>query len=193
MNKRQVILVGALTIIAFIVGLILFHHNVLGVTKLDILAEKPESEPIIRVMMKIPVKYTCDGEDISPPILWDVETLPDETKSLALVMFDPDAPHGTFIHWIMYNINPEVGGLPEDIPKQPIVEGLGLQGVNDFGMMGYGGPCPPPGPPHRYFIRILALNQELDVRPGLNIEEFKKAIENRVVGYGDIIGVYTRE
>lgn len=158
----------------------------------DILAERPEISPTIRVMIWIPEKYTCDGEDVSPPVLWDIKTLPNGTKSLALVMFDPDAPHRTFTHWIVYNVNPMLGGLPENIPKQPVIEGIGVQGVNDFGQIGYGGPCPPPGPPHRYFIRILALDQMLELRPGLSIEEFRVIVRDHIIGYGDIVGIYGR-
>ncbi len=189
--SRRLSIVGIVIItVVSITGVLLY--SMMETRKFDVLTEKPELEPVIRVMMKIPVRYTCDGEDVSPPILWDVETLPKGTKSLALVMFDPDAPHRTFIHWIMYNINPELGSLSENIPKQPIVEGMGMQGINDFGEIGYGGPCPPPGLPHRYFIRILALDQELDLPPGLNIEEFEKVIRGHIIGYGDIIVVYKR-
>ena len=111
----------------------------------------------------IPSKYTCDGEDISLPLSWN--GVPAETQSLALVSDDPDAPVGTWVHWVIYNIPAKAPALPQGTPKEPRIADGTLQGINDFGRVGYGGPCPPPGLPHRYFFRIYALDAQLALPP----------------------------
>src|ERR1017187_5501305 len=98
----------------------------------------------------IPKKYTCDGADVSPALNWN--DAPAGTQSFALIADDPDAPAGTWVHWVIYDLPASARGLPEGVPKQEIVQGGGYQGRNDFGRIGYGGPCPPPGSPHRYLI-----------------------------------------
>ncbi|MEA1964722.1 MAG: YbhB/YbcL family Raf kinase inhibitor-like protein, partial [Candidatus Aerophobetes bacterium] len=105
----------------------------------------------------IPKKFTADGENISPPLSWG--SPPEETRSLALILEDPDAPVGVFTHWIIYDISPDVTEFPANIPKEKKVESLGeaKQGRNDFGNIGYGGPSPPPGPAHRYIFKLYAL------------------------------------
>ncbi len=141
---------------------------------------------------RIPAKYTCDGEDVSPPLRW--EEVPEGTKSLVLIVYDPDAPTGTFIHWVLYNIPATVNELPEGVPKdEPVVEGIGVQGMNDFGYIGYGGPCPPPGHgAHRYFFALHALDVELRVRPGARADEVLKAMKDHVIGYAVLMGTYER-
>jgi len=138
----------------------------------------------------IPKKYTCDGDNISPPISWS--NIPSDAKSLVLLVVDPDAPFKPFIHWILYNIPVDVRELPENIPKEPIVENYGYQGVNDFGDIGYGGPCPPPGSTHRYIFRVYALNVVLDVKPGASIDEIKRHMDGHIIAYGELIGLYGR-
>ena len=137
----------------------------------------------------IPRKYTCDGEDISPPLSWS--GAPPETKSYVLIVYDPDAPKGTFYHWLLYNIPAEISSLPEGVPKNPET-GYGLQGVNDFGTLGYGGPCPPTGSTHRYVFVLLALDTELDLSSGATINELLKAVEGHVIAYAKLTGIYGR-
>jgi hypothetical protein len=139
----------------------------------------------------IPRKYTCDGKDISPPLSWS--EFPEETKSFALICDDPDAPMGTWVHWVVYNIPDSVTSLPEGVPTKKVVMGSMCQGVNDFRKIGYGGPCPPRGPAHRYFFKIYALNNEIDLEPGATKEELLKAIEEHILAKGQIIGKYGRE
>jgi len=126
----------------------------------------------------IPVRYTCDGEDISLPIV--IENLPAGTKSVAIIMEDPDAPVGLFTHWLIYDIPPSITELPEGIPPAPsLSEGI-KQGRNDFGNYGYGGPCPPGGA-HRYFIKAYALDAYLDAPAGLDREQLLRLIAPHVI------------
>ena len=140
----------------------------------------------------IPVKHTCDGDDVSPELRW--QGAPSNTKSYALIMYDPDAPIGTFIHWVLYNIPATVNRLVEALPKTRIVEGVGLHGVNDFGFHGYGGPCPPRGHGrHRYFFALHALDvEDTGLPPGATAADLLKRIEGHVVGYAVLMGVYER-
>ncbi|MCZ6679787.1 MAG: YbhB/YbcL family Raf kinase inhibitor-like protein [Candidatus Poribacteria bacterium] len=141
---------------------------------------------------EIPVRYTCEGEDISPALSW--AAAPAGTQSLALLMDDPDAPGGTFTHWILYNLPPERLSLDENIPREVTLDGLGgaNQGANDFPHIGYGGPCPPPGETHNYRFRLFALNTELDVAPGVSPTEFLDAIEFRVIAEARLTGIFRR-
>ena len=138
----------------------------------------------------IPKKYTCDGVDVSPPLSWS--GFPAGTKSFVLIVEDPDAPGGVFTHWIAYNISSEITSLPENVEK---VERLGngiLQGMNNFGRIGYNGPCPPPGSKHRYYFRIYALDCYIDLPPGATRDEILKVIEGHVVGEAELLGYYKR-
>jgi len=133
----------------------------------------------------IPVKYTCDGEDVSPPLRWS--GVPAGTRSLALIADDPDAPRGTFVHWILFGIPPQTTEL---------VEGQQLSGVaqgrNDFGRTGYGGPCPPRGNPHRYFFKLYALDTDLQLPPGATKQDLLRAMEGHIIAEGQLMGVYQR-
>jgi Raf kinase inhibitor-like YbhB/YbcL family protein len=140
----------------------------------------------------IPALHTCDAEDLSPELSWDQP--PVGTRSLALVCDDPDAPMGTWVHWVLYDIPPETSGLPEGVPaterlSQP---GGARQGKNDFGRVGYGGPCPPPGKPHRYFFRLYALDALLELEPGATKGQLEKAMEGHVLGAAGLVGTYAR-
>lgn len=137
----------------------------------------------------IPANYTCDGADVSPPLRWS--GVPQDAKALLVAVVDVDAPGGYFVHWVLYNIPPNVTSLPSNIPKQPIVK-YGEQGTNDFGKIGYGGPCPPPGPPHRYIFIVLALDSQLDVQPGASDREILSVASSHVVASGEIVGLYGR-
>ncbi len=138
----------------------------------------------------IPAKYTCDGEDISPPLQW--EAVPEGTQSIALVSDDPDAPVGTWVHWVLYNLPAEAGELPEAIPADETLPSGARQGTSDFGRIGYGGPCPPSGT-HRYFFKIYALDTDLDLPTGADKRELLEAMQGHILGEGRLMGKYARK
>jgi Raf kinase inhibitor-like YbhB/YbcL family protein len=141
----------------------------------------------------IPKKFTCDGEDVNPPIY--IGNLSEKAKSLVIIVDDPDAPIGTFTHWIAWNI-PPVGEIPEAIPKrEKVSEPIPIvQGRNDFGKIGYGGPCPPRGHGvHHYHFKVYALDTELDLKPGATRKELEKAMEGHIIQWGEIMGLYERK
>lgn len=138
----------------------------------------------------IPDKYTCKGGNVSPPLEWN--EVPGETESLALVMEDPDAPSGTWDHWVIYNIPANVNELEEGIPKEEELHNGIKQGLNDFGKIGYGGPCPPPGKAHRYIFKLYALNEKMDIPAGLNKENLIKKIREHIIGESKLTGLYKR-
>lgn len=140
----------------------------------------------------IPVQYTCDGDDVSPPLRWG--RLPKDSQSLALICEDPDAPSGVFVHWIIFNLPPIVSDLPEALPPtETLVESGAIQGRNDFNDIGYGGPCPPPGNPHRYFFRLYALDTKLQLKAGATKHEFAHAVEGHILTAGHLLGNYERK
>jgi Raf kinase inhibitor-like YbhB/YbcL family protein len=138
----------------------------------------------------IPQKYTCDNQDISPPLVWT--GIPAGAKSLALIVDDPDAPVGAWVHWVVFDMLPTLNGLPEGIAKTPTVAGIGTQGRTDFGKPGYGGPCPPKGKPHRYFFRLYALDSLLKLPAGAKRSEVDKAMQEHILALGQLIGNYSR-
>lgn len=138
----------------------------------------------------IPVKYTCDGENVSPPLKWS--GAPANTKSLALISDDPDAPIGDWVHWVMYNIPPNVFELEEKIPADKILQNGAIHGLNDFRKFGYGGPCPPSGV-HRYFFKIYALDTMLDLPPGATKKQLLEAMKNHIIAQGELMGKYQRK
>ncbi|WP_375539815.1 YbhB/YbcL family Raf kinase inhibitor-like protein [Cylindrospermum sp. FACHB-282] len=138
----------------------------------------------------IPAQYTCDGADISPPLIWD--EVPRETQSLALIVDDPDAPGKIFVHWVVYDIPPTAGQLPEQISSIKTLPNGGVQGKNDFGKFGYGGPCPPSGI-HRYFFRLYALDQKLRLAAGASKNQILAAMEGHVLASSELIGRYKRQ
>jgi Raf kinase inhibitor-like YbhB/YbcL family protein len=140
---------------------------------------------------EIPVKHTCDGADLSPPLTWSAP--PANTRSFALIVDDPDAPAGTWVHWVLYGIGASRRELPEGVPAKDTVPGLGSQGLNDFRRVGYGGPCPPRGPAHRYFFKLYALDAELPVPPRKAKAELLKAMEGHVLGQAELMGRYKRK
>jgi hypothetical protein len=135
-------------------------------------------------------QYTCDGRDISPPLRWD--GAPPETKSFALICDDPDAPAGTWVHWVIYNIPASTDRLPEAVPATERLENGALQGSTDFGKIGYGGPCPPKGKPHRYFFRLYALDTEFSVEPGITKKSLLGQMENHILETAELYGLYGR-
>ncbi|NOX38859.1 MAG: YbhB/YbcL family Raf kinase inhibitor-like protein [Calditrichaeota bacterium] len=138
----------------------------------------------------IPLKYTCDGPDVSPPLSWS--GTPAGTKSFVLICDDPDAPVGTWVHWVIYNIPGDRTELPEGVAKENIVLEDVRQGINDFQRIGYGGPCPPGGKPHRYFFKLYALDIESNWEAGLTKEEVLEKMENHVLGQTELMGTYQR-
>lgn len=137
----------------------------------------------------IPLKYTCDGDDISPPLSWS--SVPEGTASFALICDDPDAPVGTWVHWVMYDIPKETRYLAEAFTDKAELEDGTKQGINDFRRTGYGGPCPPGGT-HRYFFRIFALDILLNKKPGMTKFQLLKSIEGHILGEGILMGKYKR-
>ena len=138
----------------------------------------------------IPSKYTCDGADVSPPLQW--QGIPKGTKSIALISDDPDAPVGTWVHWVLFNLPPDAASLDENVPRQETLPNGARQGKNDFGKIGYGGPCPPSGT-HRYFFKICALDTLLDLPPGSKKSDLLKAMEGHILGRGQLMGKYKRK
>ncbi len=138
----------------------------------------------------IPKKFTCDGPDVSPQLSW--KSVPPATQSLALIMDDPDAPVGTWVHWVLYNLPPSTTELPEGIEKQEQIAAGGLQGRNDFRKIGYGGPCPPPGKPHRYYFKLYALDTKLDLKAGATKAELERAMKGHTLGETELMGRYGR-
>lgn len=140
------------------------------------------SSPAFEENSKIPKKYTCDGENINPPL--EIKEIPEGTQSLVLIVEDPDAPMGKFLHWLVFNIDPKVNFIEENsLPFGSI------QGKNDFGQEGYGGPCPPFGQ-HRYFFKVFALDKKLNLPSGAKLNEIENAMEGHILDQAELIGVY---
>jgi Raf kinase inhibitor-like YbhB/YbcL family protein len=132
----------------------------------------------------IPSKFSCDGANTSPP--FQISDVPSEAKSLILIVDDPDAPSGLFTHWAVWNISPQTSTIAEGgTPK-------GVQGANDFGRSGYGGPCPPSGT-HRYYFKIFALDRELDLPFGAKRSQLEAAMKGHVIAQGELMGRYSRK
>ena len=138
---------------------------------------------------EIPAKYGCRGLDVSIPLAF--RNIPNGARSLALIMEDPDAPGGLFVHWVVYDIPVDLGGFPEGIPPSPTLD-LGIrQGINDFGKIGYGGPCPPDRP-HRYYLRLYALDTSLSLEPGLSRTQVLEAMKGHILAEAELMGIYER-
>jgi len=137
----------------------------------------------------IPRGYTCNGANVSPPLEWT--GMPKTAKTIAIIADDPDAPAGTWVHWVVYNLPAEGLGLIENTPQTETLNGGGLQGKNDFGKIGYGGPCPPSGT-HRYFFKFYVLDSELPLKSGATKAEVEKAMEGHIAGQAQLMGTYHR-
>ncbi len=140
----------------------------------------------------IPAKYTCDGANVSPPLAWDVPST-ESIRAFALIVDDPDAPVGVWVHWVLWNLPADARNLAENVPPEKTLPSGARQGTNDFRRIGYGGPCPPPGTLHRYFFKVYALNQMLDLAPGATKADLLKAMQGRIAGEGQIMGKYGRK
>ncbi len=138
----------------------------------------------------IPRKYTCDGSDISPALSWGEP--PAGTQSIALITDDPDAPGGTWVHWVLYDLPTSVRELSENVPKDQELKNSARQGRNDFRKIGYGGMCPPPGRPHRYFFKLYALNTKLGIKAGVSKADLEKTMRGHVLAETQLMGRYKR-
>jgi Raf kinase inhibitor-like YbhB/YbcL family protein len=138
----------------------------------------------------IPALYTCDDKNVSPALAWSGG--PVERRSFALVCDDPDAPRGTWVHWVLYNLPGEAAELAQGMPPVPELPSGARQGRNDFGDIGYGGPCPPPGKPHRYYFRLYALDIMLTLPYGVTKGELEQAVSGHILGQGTLMGTYKR-
>jgi len=141
-------------------------------------------------MEPIPARNTGDGSDVSPPMEWS--NPPEGTKAFALICDDPDAPVGTWVHWVLYDVPPDVLALAEGVAKEQNVLKTAKQGINDFHRIGYDGPAPPRGKTHRYFFKLYALSKETGLGPGATKSEVLKAMEGSIVGQAQLIGTYRR-
>ena len=165
-------------------------------------ADKPNPKKVMNLQITstafsegqpIPAKYSCEGSDASPPLKWIPQGgTPANIKSFALIADDPDAPMGTWVHWVAYDLPPGTSALPEGVEKSQYISGNAMQGLNDFRRLGYGGPCPPPGKPHRYFFKVYALDAKLDLRAGANRNELERAMKGHVLAQGELMGKYGR-
>jgi Raf kinase inhibitor-like YbhB/YbcL family protein len=138
----------------------------------------------------IPKRFTCDGADLSPALEWS--GAPANTKSFALIVDDPDAPVGTWVHWVLWNLPASAHGLPEGVPKRAELEGGAAQGQNDFRKNGYGGPCPPPGNPHRYFFKLYAVDGALKLTANGTKADLERAMQGHILAQAEWMGRYGR-
>ena len=141
----------------------------------------------------IPEKFTCDGADVSPALTWS--GAPASTQTFVLIADDPDAPAGTWVHWVLFNLPGKTNALPENVAQDETLAALGnaAQGRNDFKKIGYGGPCPPPGKPHRYFFKLYALDTSLGLHPGATKAQLEAAMQGHIVGSAQLVGTYARK
>ena len=163
-------------------------------------ADKPNPQKVMNLQITstafsegqtIPAKYSCEGSDASPPLKWT--NAPANTKSFALIADDPDAPAGTWVHWVLYDLPPNTTGLPEDVAKTQFIAGNAKQGLNSWPRLGYGGPCPPPGKPHRYFFKLYALDATLDLKPVATKKDVEAAMKGHILAEGQLMGTYQRK
>ena len=138
----------------------------------------------------IPKKFTCDGPDVSPKLAWS--DVPAKTQSFALIVEDPDAPVGTWVHWVLFDLPADTKELAEGVPKQDQLSNGARQGRNDFGKIGYGGPCPPPGKPHSYFFKLYALDAKLNLKAGATKADVESAMKGHIFAQAELVARYGR-
>ncbi len=191
-------LLAAVIIAAVASAVIAYYYINYGSTNRDplsplrtVLGNAPDSltltGPGLSAGSTVPKQYTCDGVDESPSLRWSKG--PEDTVSYAVLMYDPDAPRGTFYHWVIYNIPSNITALPEGVPKK-FRTSFGLQCINDFKRYGYGGPCPPHGSTHRYVFVVLALNTKLSLPSNADARAFLNAVKGHVLAYGALVVSY---
>jgi Raf kinase inhibitor-like YbhB/YbcL family protein len=183
-RKRFALLTGSLLCISALLPGKLFSQAIGGamalhITSLDFSAGEA-----------IPKKFTCDAQDVSPKLEW--HEAPANTESFALIMDDPDAPAGTWVHWVLYDLPADAKELPERVARQEQLASGARQGRNDFGKIGYSGPCPPPGKPHRYFFRLYALDTKLNLKSGATKADLELAMKPHILTQAELIGRYGR-
>ncbi|MBM3254609.1 MAG: YbhB/YbcL family Raf kinase inhibitor-like protein [Candidatus Omnitrophica bacterium] len=139
---------------------------------------------------EIPLKHTYNNENLSPWLIWS--DVPPGTRSFALICDDPDAPVKTWVHWVIFNIPEETRELKENLPNQEILDNGAIQGVNDFGEIGYSGPSPPPGTVHRYIFKLYALDTTLNLKPKATKDDLLKAMKDHAIGEARLIGIFGR-
>ncbi len=139
---------------------------------------------------RIPAAYTCEGRDESPALTWS--GAPADAKSFVLLCDDPDAPVGTWVHWVLYDLPPTLTRLHQGVPADASLTEGGMNGLNSWHKLGYGGPCPPPGKPHRYFFVLYALDATLDLKPGATQAQVEAAMKGHVLGKAELMGLYGR-
>ena len=186
MARRHFMISWALSVSLFLVGCER-SPNIVVPSSADRITLK---SPAFAADTLMPIEYTCDGANISPPLVWG--NTPDGAESLVLWMDDPDAPGGSFTHWVIYDIPPSTRDLPEAIPPNESLDQGGTQGKNSFRDLGYGGPCPPKGT-HRYRFRLYALKQNTGLPPNAPITKVAQQMENHIVGLGELTAPYTRQ
>ncbi len=182
---------GRIGFLVLLVSFFLLHANNDGISKM-IVGKKAKigvTSTAFKQGGMIPVQYSCAGENISPPLAWD--NIPNGTKSIALICDDPDAPMGTWVHWVIFNMPANTTGLSEDISSQKSLRNGAIQGLNDFHRLGYGGPCPPRGT-HRYYFKVYALDTLVDLSPGATKAQLLEAMEGHVVADGQLMGKFRR-
>lgn len=146
--------------------------------------------PAFREGESIPRPHTADGANVSPPLHWDEP--PEGTRSFALVCTDPDAPRGTWVHWVLFNLGADTRDMPEGVPPGGTVLSGGRQGKNDFGNIGYGGPAPPRGKPHRYFFTLYALDTSLNLPAGVTRRQLEEGMKRHTLDQAQLMGIYAR-
>lgn len=189
-NKRLVFIIIGVLILLLVGGFYLFSQKSNNKTKEGKLDIKRSSTMIIKSKAfenneKIPAKYTCDGENINPPL--EIEGMPQEAQSLVLISDDPDAPAGTWVHWLVWNIDPTTKKIEENS-----VPSGASEGITSFGRPGYGGPCPPSGT-HHYYFKVYALDSKLDLSPAGNIDDLERAMDGHILDKAEIVGLYSRD
>lgn len=147
------------------------------------------TSPVFNQGEEIPVRYSCNDVNVSPPLDW--EGIPENTESITLIFDDPDAPSGTFVHWIIFNLPSDIRGLPEHVMGRELMNDGSKHGLNTYGLVGYNGPCPPKGT-HRYFFKLYALDVKLDLPPLVQKDELLEVMDGHILDQGELMGVFTR-
>ncbi|MCH7568588.1 MAG: YbhB/YbcL family Raf kinase inhibitor-like protein [Nanoarchaeota archaeon] len=184
MNKLIYFIIGFIVIILVIAGVFIFNKQNKGTGQGIIVVEKMELKSIFEDNKNIPSKYTCDGEDVNPYL--EIGDIPKDAKSLVLIVDDPDAPVETWVHWVVWNIQPGTNIIEEN----SVPEGA-TQGLNDFRKHDYGGPCPPTGE-HRYFFKIYALDSTLNLDSNSEKSDIERAMYNHVLAQAELVGLYSK-